>query len=632
MKLSLDSKVNDIFAHPLGHDIILKLLMQLGLPKTLITNPIVRNLKLSALSTLTKNTLGPDFFTSILTLLNQEQDLPPNGSGLLKETWWKEAIFYQIYPRSFMDSNNDGIGDLRGILSKLDYLKDLGIDALWLSPIYDSPLDDNGYDIRNYYQVLHEFGSMDDFDILLQELHRRDMKLIMDLVINHTSDEHPWFQEALSSKDSPFHDFYLWKEGSKDILPNNWTSFFSGPAWNYYEELGEWGLHLFSKKQMDLNWENQSMRNEIYKMVRFWLEKGVDGFRLDVINYISKTPGLPMGNTIIGNLMEYTGVEHYFCEPKLHTHLHELRKKTFEPFDAFSVGETPGIGMECAKLLTSESREELDMIFSFDHLETPGHVRFDHYLYDLNFLKKHIIDWTKHYGNECWQSLFYDNHDNPRMLSKALPDPIYRDRLAKLLAIIQLTTKGTPFLFQGQEIGCINKEFESIHDIKDVESINLYQELLKTKSPEDAFQKILSGTRDHARVPMQWDSSPNAGFSQVSPWISNDNDYLSYNVEDQLTNASSILSFYKELIAFRKVNRELIYGETEYIEPKRKDYFGYKRFSKKHCFVIEMNIGISKIQRPIKYDFDLCEFSNYESDQKEESYLLPFEANLYRIH
>ena len=294
----------------------------------------------------------------------------------------KEAVFYQIYPRSFKDSNGDGIGDLQGIISKLDYIKKLGIDAIWLSPIYDSPNDDNGYDIRDYKKIMDEFGTMEDFDQLLDEVHNRGMGLIMDLVVNHTSDEHQWYQRAISEPDSKYGDYYIFKD-----QPNNWTSIFGGSAWNYVEERNQYALHLFSKKQMDLNWENENLRAEIHDMIRWWLEKGVDGFRLDVINYISKSHGIPDGSESIGKVMGLYGMEHYFYGPNLHRYLRELKEKVFMPYNAFTVGETPGIGMEMSKLLTAEDRNELDMVFSFDHLETPGHYKFDDYRYDLNYLK-----------------------------------------------------------------------------------------------------------------------------------------------------------------------------------------------------------------------------------------------------
>ncbi len=626
-KLNLDSKIKDIYSSPIGHDILYKLLLQLNKSEKLITNPITANIRLKTAVMLTKNLLGDGFYETFIELLNSEQDTPLVEDREVEKNWWKRAIFYQIYPRSFMDSNGDGIGDLEGIILKLDYLKQLGIDAIWLSPIYDSPNDDNGYDIRDYYKIMNEFGTMEDFDHLLEEIHDRDMRLIMDLVVNHTSDEHPWFQEALKNQDSKYKDYYLFQKSKDKNPPNNWTSFFSGSAWNYYEELDEWGMHLFSPKQMDLNWDKEEVRKEIHNMIRWWLAKGVDGFRLDVINYISKKEGLPKGNEKIGQLMGYNGIEHYYYGPKLHKYLQELKKEAFEPYHGFSVGETPGVGMEMSKLLTADYRKELDMVFSFDHLETPGHVRFEEYQYDLNYLKKYMTDWMEHYGNACWMSLFYENHDNPRMISKINEDPTYREVLAKLLAMLQLTLKGTPFIFQGQEIGSINKKFESIDDLRDVESINLYHELRKNRKDDAAFQKVLSGSRDHARTPMQWNDTKNAGFSNGIPWITTDEDYKNWNVEKQCEDEKSILNFYKELIRIRKSHEVLIYGDFKIVNQKKKNLFTYLRTLDNEAYYVECNLSCKPIKRVKsigKYDLILSNYNKYSDD------LRPYEANLYK--
>ena len=527
-----------------------------------------------------------------------------------------------------MDSNGDGKGDLKGILSKLDYLKDLGVDAIWLSPIYESPYDDNGYDISNYYEILHTFGTMEEFDALLAGIHERGMRLIMDLVVNHTSDEHPWFQDAINNKESKYKDYYLFKKSGDGNEPNNWTSFFSGTAWNYYDSLDEWGLHLFSKKQMDLNWDNENVRKDIGSMVRWWMEKGIDGFRLDVINYISKKPLLPMGNEQIGQLMGYYGIEHYFYGPNLHKYLRELKETAFAPYDGFSVGETPGVGMEMSKLLTAEYRKELDMVFSFDHLETPGHVRFDDYEYDLNYLKKYLIEWMTGYGSHCWMSLFYENHDNPRMISKVNKKKEYREVLGKLLATIQFTLRGTPFIFQGQEIGAVNKNFHSIEDIRDIESINLYEELIETKSKEEAFAKVLAGSRDHARTPMQWNALEHGGFTTGTPWILNDEDYKDCNVEQQLKDNSSVLHFYKELIALRKNNTALIYGEIDFVDVKRKNLFCYYRRFEEECFYIECNLSERTNKRFHKINGYQLLISNYSENSE---VLRPYECAIYKV-
>ena len=627
-ELTLHSKIKEVYTNPIGKDILKRILLQMNKSERLLTNPVVANLKLKTLARFTKKVLGEEFFLTFLELLNTEKDLPREDSTPITEKWWKEAVFYQIYPISFMDSNGDGKGDLNGILSKLDYLKDLGVDAVWLSPIYESPYDDNGYDISNYYEILHTFGTMEEFDALLAGVHERGMRLIMDLVVNHTSDEHPWFQDAISNKDSKYKDYYLFRKSGDGNEPNNWTSFFSGPTWNYYESLDKWGLHLFSKKQMDLNWDNDNVRKDIASMVRFWMEKGIDGFRLDVINYISKKPGLPMGNEQIGKLMGYYGIENYFYGPNLHKYLRELKENAFAPYDGFSVGETPGVGMEMSKLLTADYRKELDMVFSFDQLETPGHVRFDDYAYDLNYLKKYLMEWMTEYGTHCWMALFYENHDNPRMISKVNKKEEYREVLGKLLAMIQFTLRGTPFIFQGQEIGSVNKKFQSIEDIRDIESINLYKELMETKTKEEAFVQILAGTRDHARTPMQWDASEHGGFTTGIPWILNDEDYKNCNVEQQVKDSSSVLHFYQDLIALRRNHKTLIYGDTMFVGVKVKNLFCYYRRCEKECFYVECNLSEEKMKRGYGVDGLKRLLSNYSEESK---VLRPYETAIYKV-
>ncbi|MFT3983952.1 MAG: alpha-glucosidase [Lachnospiraceae bacterium] len=622
--LTKNSRIKEVYANPVGRDIIDRILLQMNRNKKAVTNPIVGNLKLKALLRLPKSPVDEGFLETLLTLLNTEQEPAKADDEPIQEAWWKEAVFYQIYPRSFKDSNGDGIGDLQGIISKLDYLKELGIDAIWLSPIYDSPNDDNGYDIRDYHKIMTEFGTMEDLDRLLTEVHSRDMRLIMDLVVNHTSDEHEWYQKAIHEPDSQYGDYYIFKD-----QPNNWTSFFSGSAWNYAEERGQYALHLFSKKQMDLNWEDENLRQEIHAMVTWWLKKGVDGFRLDVINYISKRGGLPDGNESIGKLMGYCGVEHYFYGPRLHEYLHELKEKVFLPYHAFSVGETPGTGMEMSKLLTADYRNELDMVFSFDHLETPGHTRFDEYQYDLNYLKSYMMNWMENYGNHCQPSLFYENHDNPRMISKINPNPQYRNVLGKLLAVIQLTLRGTPFIYQGQELGMINQSFRSVTELRDVESLNLYEELCNTRKKEEAFAKILAGSRDHARTPMQWDDQQYAGFSTVEPWIMMDEDYKNCNVKAQLQDENSILRFFQKLIALRKEHRVIYYGEVLFTDRKEKDLFTYYRKDETETLYMEINLSSFNKKRK-KYPEGTCLLSNYAENSS--SFLRPYEANIWKPH
>ncbi len=608
-KLSINSRLKEAYATPIGHDAIGKVLMQLGLSEKLITNPVVGNLKLSTISKIAGKKLDRGFMQAIVTLLNSECERPATGGGAITETWWKEAVFYQIYPRSFYDTNGDGIGDLRGIIDKLDYLQDLGVDALWLSPIYDSPNDDNGYDIRDYRKIMKEFGTMEDFDELLYQVHERGMHLIMDLVINHTSDEHEWFTEALADEDSKYREYYFFRpdDGSRKE-PNNWVSFFSGPAWKYYEEQDAWVMHLFSKKQMDLNWDNPAVRDDLVDMINWWLDKGVDGFRMDVINYISKPEGLPDGNELIGRMMEFTGIENYYYGPNLHKYLHEVRERAFEPHGAFSVGETPGVGMNMAKMLTGEERKELDMVFNFDQLETPGHVRFDDYRYDLNYYRDYIISWMEGYGNNCWMSLFYNNHDNPRMISKVSTRKEDAVPLAKLLATMQFTLKGTPFMFQGDEMGLVNYHFASMKEVTDVEAKGKYAELLEQgKTAEEAFSVILAGTREHTRVLLPWNEFPAGTRPEL--------------IQKE---KPEVRDFYKKLIELRHKEKALVYGRFKVLN-RKKDRFVYSRSLNGTEFVMDCNL-CDKPQKAWKSEgYEAVLPEKVEDTDK----LQPYEARIY---
>lgn len=616
--ISEKTTIKEIYEHPIGHDVLAKLFMQLGISDKWIDNPIVGCLNLKTVKRLVSKHFNEAFFETIIDLLNQEQAKVPMDTEMATPTWWKEAVFYQIYPRSFKDSNGDGIGDLKGITSKLDYLKELGIDALWLSPIYESPLDDNGYDISNYHQILADYGTMDDFDELISELKKRDMRLIMDLVVNHTSDEHPWFIEAINNPQSDKHDYYYFSD-----QPNNWVSFFSGSAWRYIEQNDEYVLRLFSNKQIDLNWHNPQVRQEVADIVNFWKAKGIDGFRLDVINYIAKN-SLKDGDETVGKLMEFYGIEQYYFGEKLHEYLQELNDKAMHGL--FSVGETPGIGIEMSRLLSNEKRNEFNTVFMFDHLETPGHVRFDDYQYDLNFVKTYYQDLYGRYSMGEWPSLFFDNHDNPRMISKIDPSGIYRKRLGKLLATLILTQRGVPFIYQGQELGLLNQKFESIDDCRDVETLNKYQVLLEEgKSESEAFKIILAGTRDHARIPMPW----HEGFSESEPWIK---PYHSIEVTDESErkDETSIYHFYKELIQLRKQHQAFQLGETKFVHQKKKNYFGFYRMLEGKSFFVEMNLSSKSVKRfeDIRPYTKLIGNARYHLENE----LSPYEVNVYQVN
>ncbi len=592
---TMQSRIRDIYAHPLGHDMLDRILYAAGVPRAVLKNPVVGSLRLSGLAAIAQKKMDTSFFQSFIDLLNMHNEPEPSADGPVTHAWWKEAVFYQIYPRSFCDSDGDGIGDLRGILSRLDYLKALGVDALWLSPIYDSPNDDNGYDIRDYDRIMEEFGTMEDFEELLAAVHARGMRLIMDLVVNHTSDEHPWFKEGLSDPGSKYRNYYFFRDPDRT---NNWTSFFSGPAWNTYEKEGVSALHLFSKKQMDLNWENPDVRNDVIAMVNRWLDRGVDGFRMDVINYISKVPGLPDGSEGIGELIGFRGIEHYFYGPKLHTYLKEIHDRAFAPHQAFSVGECPGIGLRTGRFLTAEERGELDMIFSFDHLDVPGHVRYDDYAYDLRYYRDYITDWMENYGSGCWMSLFYNNHDNPRMASKIRPDGTQIRAVQKLLLVMQMTLKGTPFLFQGDEMGLTNYAFSSMDEITDVEAHGYHRELIgRGKTPEEAFRVILSGTREHARVPLPW----NRESMQESVLKMSSEERAEKHITAFLDQEESeeIRAACRKLIALRKEHPEFVYGTFRRLYGRGYQGggygFAYERRGEDAVYRVECNLGETPI-------------------------------------
>lgn len=484
--------------------------------------------------------------------------------------WWKERVFYQIYPRSFQDSNGDGIGDIPGILSRLDYLQELGIGAVWLCPVYDSPNADMGYDIRNYEKIMAEFGTMEDFDRLLTEMHRRDMKLVMDLVVNHTSDEHPWFIESRKGPESPYRDYYIWRDGKDGKEPNNWASFFTPSAWSYDEGSGQWYLHLFSEKQPDFNWENTVLRGEIYGMIRRWLDKGIDGFRMDVITCIAKHPLLPDG----------TGGPYAFCpeyfafQPQLHDHLREMRKTCFENRSAVCIGEATFANAENAPSLVGDGRE-LDMIFQFDIMDMDGNgSKWDPLPFDLGKFKELVAFWQK---TLSWNTLFWGNHDQPRVVSRfgCTDTEELRVRSAKCLATAMYLLRGTPFLYQGEELGMTNYPFAHENELRDVESINF---LHQNAGNEDwAWRGIRFKGRDNARSPMQWSAEKYGGFSSAETWIAVNPNHTEINAEAERRDADSVLNYYKKLIKLRNSAPTLIQGSFEMLYAGHAQLFVYER-------------------------------------------------------
>lgn len=497
----------------------------------------------------------------------------------MNRTWWKEAVIYQIYPRSFMDSNGDGIGDLQGIISRLDYLKYLGIDVIWLSPVYKSPGDDNGYDISDYQDIMDEFGTMADFDELLSTAHKKGLKIVMDLVVNHTSDEHKWFLESRKSTDNEYRDYYIWREG-KDAQtpPNNWGSCFGGSAWQYDENTGMYYLHLFSKKQPDLNWDNPKVRQSVFDMMTWWCDKGIDGFRMDVISMISKTKEMPDGQ--VHGL--YGSFEPYCVHgPNVHNYLREMNEKVLSRYDIMTVGETSGVTPELAKQYAGEHTRELNMVFQFEHVESDGkYGKWTDEKLPLPTLKKILSRWQTELYGQAWNSLFWDNHDQPRAVSRFGDDrPQYREISAKMLATCLHMMQGTPYIYQGEELGMTNYPFESPEDFRDIESINAYKEWCSegSLSHEVFWPCIVFKSRDNARTPMQWDDSAQAGFTSGTPWIAVNPNYREINAKAETADPDSVFHYYRKLIALRKKNPIMVYGKYEAMMEDNEELFVYTR-------------------------------------------------------
>lgn len=498
---------------------------------------------------------------------------------IVKKTWWKEAVVYQIYPRSFMDSNGDGIGDIPGIISRLDYLKYLGIDVIWLSPVYQSPNDDNGYDISDYQAIMDEFGTMKDFDELLAGAHERGIRIVMDLVVNHTSDEHKWFVESRKSRDNEYRDYYIWREGrDAQTPPNNWGSCFGGSAWQYDEETAMYYLHLFSRKQPDLNWDNPNVRKEIFDMMTWWCDKGIDGFRMDVISMISKTAEMPDGrvNGLYGDFGPYC-----VHGPNVHKYLQEMNEKVLSKYDIMTVGETAGVTTELATQYAGENTRELNMVFQFEHVEGDGkYGKWTDEKMPLTALKRILSRWQTDLYDRAWNSLFWDNHDQPRAVSRFGDDrPEYREVSAKMLATCLHMLQGTPYIYQGEELGMTNYPFQNPDDFRDIESINAYQEWCADGVvSHDAFWPCLTfKSRDNARTPMQWDDSAQAGFTAGTPWIAVNPNYREINAKAETADPDSVFHYYKKLIALRKQNPIMVYGKYESLLPDSEELFAYTR-------------------------------------------------------
>ena len=497
----------------------------------------------------------------------------------MKKTWWKESVVYQIYPRSFMDSNGDGIGDLNGITQKLDYLKELGIDVIWLSPVYRSPNDDNGYDISDYEAIMDEFGTMEDFDRMLEAAHDRGIRIVMDLVVNHTSDEHAWFVESRSSRDNDKRDFYFWREGKNGNPPNDWGSFFSGSAWEYDEKTDMYYLHLFSRKQPDLNWENPRVRREVFDMMTRWCEKGIDGFRMDVISLVSKPDGLPDAPARNGL---YGDAGFVFNGPRIHDYLQEMNREVLSLYDLLTVGETPNVTVEEARQYANEDGTELNMVFQFEHMDLDGGDGYKWSTRKLPLvpLKKNLSKWQTGLDGAAWNSLYFCNHDQPRIVNRlGNPDDAYREASAKCIATCLHLMQGTPYIYQGEELGMTNYPFRSVEEFQDIESVNAFRELTQERGedPASLFPKIAAKSRDNARTPMQWDDTENAGFSSGKPWMPVNPNYTKINAREQLRRADSVFCHYKKLIAMRHHFEVIVYGHYQLLLPDDPDLFVYTR-------------------------------------------------------
>ncbi|WP_208920969.1 glycoside hydrolase family 13 protein [Paenibacillus uliginis] len=535
--------------------------------------------------------------------------------------WWQTAVVYQIYPRSFQDSDGDGIGDLRGIINRIDYLKLLGITAIWLSPVYKSPNDDNGYDISDYQDIMDEFGTMDDMEELIAKANEGGIKIIMDLVVNHTSDEHKWFIEAKKSRDNEYRDYYVWRDPVNGDVPNGLGSIFSGSAWELDEASGQYYLHLFSRRQPDLNWENEKVRQEVYDMMNFWLDKGVGGFRMDVIDLIGKIPD----KEITGN------------GPNLHEYLQEMNQKTFGSHDVLTVGETWGATPEIAKLYSDPARNELSMVFQFEHVsldQQEGKDKWDLKPLNIAELKKVLVKWQTSLGDQGWNSLFWNNHDLPRIVSRWGNDKQFHDQSAKMFAVLLHMMKGTPYIYQGEEIGMTNYPVSSIDEVEDIESVNMYHaRLANGYAVSDIIESINAKGRDNARTPMQWDGSDNAGFTTGTPWLHVNQNHTTINVKQNIENPDSIFYTYQRLIQLRKDNPIIVWGEFELIESTPDDVFAYYRLYEGEKWLVAANISEKKNDFSVDEEVFEIIMSNYNRTEIDVKHLMlrPYEVFALKV-
>ena len=547
-----------------------------------------------------------------------------------KNNWWKEGVVYQIYPRSFKDTTGNGLGDLQGVIEKLDYIKSLGVNMIWICPVYESPNRDNGYDISDYKKISHAFGGNETFERLVSEMHKRDLKIIMDLVVNHTSDEHPWFKQAKTSKKNEYYDYYIWRKGKNSGPPNNWQSVFSGDAWSYNLSTNEYYLHLFTKNQPDLNWENPKVRSQVYDIIDFWLSKGVDGLRMDVISLISKRNSF----SDVPEKMSFAQVMEkvYANGPKIHKYLKEMNSKILKKYDIVTVGEGPGINLTCGPKYVAENEKELNMIFHFDHLtiDFGPNGKYDPVTYDFIKFKEIFSQWDKALENGGWNSIFLGNHDFSRIVSRFGNDKIYREESAKLLITLLMTLRGTPYIYQGDEIGMTNISHPSIDDYNDVESLNAWEAAKKNGANMKEFLKAIHWqSRDNARTPMQWTDKKNGGFTTGNPWIKLNKNYKEINVENSEKDKNSILNYYRQMISFRKKYPCLVYGSFKDLLPEHNKLFFYERIYNEEQFLIIHNFSNSYTRWKNENSQYIKIKSNYKYSSQEE--LSPWESRIYKL-
>ncbi len=556
----------------------------------------------------------------------------------MKKTWWKESVVYQIYPRSFCDSNGDGIGDLGGITEKMDYLKELGIDVIWLSPVYESPNDDNGYDISNYQGIMKEFGTMEDFDRMLDAAHTHGIRIVMDLVVNHTSDEHPWFIESRKSKDNPYRNYYIWKDPKDGDVPNNWGSCFGGSAWKYDETTQMYFLHMFSQKQPDLNWENDTVRSEIFQMMDWWCQKGIDGFRMDVISMISKDQNFPDGQLKKTGYGDYGP---YVCNgPRVHEYLQEMNQKVLSKYNLLTVGECAGVTVDEAKKYANLEGSELNMVFQFEHMDLDGGETFkwNEQKICLTDLKATLSKWQNELYGKAWNSLYWCNHDQPRIVSRLGNDSDkYREISAKMLATCLHMMQGTPYIYQGEELGMTNVPFQSLDDFRDIESINAYHEYTQSGqiAPEDMMRYLHYKSRDNARTPMQWNNTANAGFTTGTPWIMVNPNYPKINAKEQVERPDSIFHYYQKLIKLRKAHEIIVYGSYQLLLPDDPNLYVYTRELAEEKLLVICNFTDTRQSFTLPSDCNPdqmhCLIANYPEHVPEKQMLLnPYEALVYQ--